>query len=409
MKKIIKASALVDVDKGKLVPEAVVVVEKGKIELVESGYDPVLCENDELIDLGDNYLLPGLINSHAHACFITDGRPFEEQLKMPHKVMMLVAEKNIYKALQSGVTTIRDCGDGHGVMYALRDAIEMGLIEGPRLFVSGEPLTVTGGHCHQLGGEVDGIDEIIKSIRQHFKGGADFIKLMGTGGGTPGTYPAFSSFSYEELKIAAEEAHRIDKTITAHVRGTPGIKQGVEAGLDHLEHVSFQNPDGHLYYDREVGNKIAEKGIYVTPTIQLFRDYFEETVRQKEAGNNSKEIMDQIDLFSRLWDTKLEIVHQMLRDGVKMTAGNDAGLPLTGFGYLWRELDAMVLAGMTPIQAIIAATKTAAEAMKIDNQIGSLTKGLAADIIAVKDNPIDDIKALSHVTFIMSNGEVRYG
>jgi len=285
VQKIIRAKGLVDVEQGRLIPDPCLVIEGDKIAaLGDHKAMPSLELGAEIFDFGDQYILPGLINSHAHPFMNSDGRPIMAFMQEDYEVWVLAAAKNVRTELMSGVTTIRDCGSPKGVMFGLRKAIEMGFTDGPRLFLSGQPLTMTGGHCDYFAHEVDGPQGMIEAVRLRCKEGADFIKIMATGGGTPGTYPCYASYAVEEIAAAVETAHRIEKRVGAHCRGTLGIRNAIEGGIDQIEHACFEQPDGSLKFDRRLADQMAEKNIYVTPTIQLYRDLLSAYTRKKEEG-----------------------------------------------------------------------------------------------------------------------------
>ena len=405
--KLIKTKGLVDVEHETILPHAFVLVEGDKISAVGSQKDLGSGETlGEVIDLSEKYVLPGLINSHAHLCMPADGKPLTDFHAETNEIWLLTAARNAHKALMSGVTTIRDCGDRNGLIFQLRSAIEKGLAEGPRIVLSGSYLTMTGGHAYQEGKEVDGVEEIIKAVRQSFKEGSDFIKVMATGGGTPGTYPEFASFSVPELSAAVETAHRIGKTVAAHCRGIPGICNAIEAGIDHIEHACFELPEFILQFDPEIADRIAASGIYVTPTIQLYRDMENNLIEKQEKAPLSKEDKQKLNIMSRCVEEKLRSLQGMLDAGVVCVAGDDAGLPLTPFDRFWLELDAMAAGGMTAMQAIVAATKTAATAMGRLDEIGSIAIGKQADIIAVEGDPGQDITVLVNPSFVMRAGRI---
>jgi imidazolonepropionase-like amidohydrolase len=282
---LIKTKGLVDVEHETILPNAFVLVEGDNISAVGSQKDLGSGEAPgDVVDLSDKYVLPGLINSHAHLCMPADGTPLAALSTETNEIWLLTAARNARKALMSGVTTVRDCGDRDGLIFQLRRAIEKGLTEGPRIVQSGSFITMTGGHAYQEGREVDGVEEIVKAVRQSFKEGADFIKVMATGGGTPGTYPEFASFSVPELSAAVETAHRIGKTVAAHCRGIPGICNAIEAGIDHIEHACFELPEFVLQFDPAIADRIAASGIYVTPTIQLYRDMVNDLIEKQEKA-----------------------------------------------------------------------------------------------------------------------------
>jgi imidazolonepropionase-like amidohydrolase len=404
---LIKTGGLVDVEHETILPNAFVLVEGDKISAV--GSQKTLGSGEalgEVIDLSDRYVLPGLINSHAHLCMPADGTPLTDFQTETNEIWLLTAARNAHKALMSGVTTVRDCGDRDGLVFQLRRAIEKGLAEGPRIIQSGSFITMTGGHAYQEGREVDGVEEMVKAVRRSFKEGSDFIKVMATGGGTPGTYPEFASFSVPELSAAVETAHRIGKTVAAHCRGIPGICNAIEAGVDHIEHACFELPEFVLQFDPIIADRIAASGIYVTPTIQLYRDMVNDLIEKQEIAPLSKEEEKKLNYMSRCVEEKLRSLQGMLDAGVVCVAGDDAGLPLTPFDRFWQELDAMEAGGMTAMQTMVAATKTAATAMGRLDEIGSIAVGKQADIIAVESDPCRDITALANPSFIMRAGRI---
>ena len=407
MRTLVKAKGLVDVNKGKVIQDPVVIVERDKITAVgsqEQGRPP--SRPHEVLDFHGKYILPGLINSHAHLTMISDGRPNPVWYQEPNEIFLLTAARNARLALMSGVTTVRDCGGRDGVMFALRKGIEMGLVEGPRLFLSGRPLTPTGGHaCHDHG-EVDGPDEMKRAVRHLFREGADFIKLMATGGGTLGTYPEYAYLDVEEIRTAVKVAHSIGKKVAAHCRGIPGMANCIEAGIDHMEHAEFQLPGMKYGFDPKLADKMAKTGMYVTPTIQLRRDSMRGLKLKKEAGTITPVEKKRLDNLPYELEQKYRQLRGLLKAGVRCVAGDDAGLPFTTVNQLWLELDAMVEGGMKPIQAIISATRTAAEAMERFGEIGSIEVGKQADLIVVDGDPTAKILALSKVLFVMKAGKV---
>lgn len=351
-------------------------VENGVITRVaEQGATP----RGRVIDLGDYTVLPGLINMHTHVVMPGDGTPFAEWMELPDELLLLQAHRNVLTALETGVTTIRDCG-GKGVLtFRLREAIRKGIVAGPRLVLSGRPLTITGGHCRYFGGEVDGPEEMRHAARQLLKEGADFIKIMASGGGTVGTYSQFPSFDVNELRAAIHEAHKIGKRASCHCIATESITNAVAAGTDHIEHCSFMAPDTSQQYDERIARRVADAGICVTPTLQVMAE------GKMAAGN-------------------LANVRHLHELGVPIVAGNDAGWARTGFGDFYRELELLVEAGLTPLEAIHAATGAAAEACQLAGTTGTISAGCAADFLAVRGDPLTDLKVLASPVVVIQSG-----
>ncbi len=406
--KIIKAKGLVDVEKETILQNPFVIIEEERItSLGRQSEMPAFDQEVEVLDLNDKFILPGLINCHAHICLPGTGTPMSDYTNYPYEIMVLCAANHARAELLSGVTMVRDCGGTGTLVQRIDDAVKQGKIEGPRIFNCGAMLTMTGGHAYNFGVEADGPDGIAKAAREQLKQGANFIKLMATGGGTPGTYPGHASYSAPELTAAVETAHRIDKTVATHCRGIPGIRNSLEAGVDFIEHACFELPDGRLEFDPSLADEIAKAGAIVVPTIRLYKDHvmnLEEKKKKNEEWTPESEKL--LELFPRSLEEKIKSLEGLLQAGVTCLAGNDAGLPNTDFGLLWQELEIMTEGGMTAMQAIISATKKAAEALGLDDEIGSIQEGKQADIIAVDGDPSVRITRLADVDFIMKAGRV---
>jgi imidazolonepropionase-like amidohydrolase len=407
MPTVIKAANLFDADQGRVIRDGFVMVSDETVRSWGSQDDlPPLPPDARVLSFPGQTLLPGLINCHAHLCVPSGGHPF--YLEQSDQMALLTAVRNIRTELIGGITTVRDCGDQNGVLFALRQSIAQGILDGPRLVLCGPPLTITGGHAHFLGGEADGTGGVVRAVRQRIAAGADFIKLIGTGGGTPGSRPAHASYSCEEVAAAVSAAHRADLPLTIHCRGIPGIVNAVQAGVDQIEHACFELKDGSLALDPALADDMARAGISVTPTIQLYRDAHAH-LKQKAAGEElSPAEKNRLDLLPALIEAKYTALRGFLSAGVTVVAGNDAGLPYTGFGGLWMELDSLTAGGMSAIQAIAAATATAARVIGLGDQIGSIQTGKQADLLVVDGNPTVDISALSRVRMVMQAGRVVF-
>ena len=404
---LIKTRGVVDVDREVIVENAWIktkastVVGWGKLSEM-----PAADDQTDIIDCGAQYVLPGLINSHVHLCLPSASKPFHTI--QSDEMALLLAVRNMQIELNSGVTTLRDCGDQNGVLFSLRKAITENILTGPRLLLCGPPLTRTGEHAHFLGGQADGPKGVVSVVLKRIEAGADFVKLIATGGSTPGTKPAFASYTVEEMIAAIDAAHQHGLPASAHCRGIPGIRNAIDAGVDQIEHACFELPDGSLKFDPDLADRMARSGIYVTPTIQLYRDARDFLECKQSAGNLTAEESDRLKIAPVVIAEKLRTLEELLKRGIKCVAGNDAGLPYTGFGQFWKELDVMTRGGMTPMQAIVSATKTAAEAMNLEDTIGSIRTGKQADLLVVEENPIEDIRALKKVRMVIKAGQVVY-
>ncbi len=380
-----------------------VTVESGMVTRVEASSAST---NSDMLDLGNHTLLPGLINMHAHTVLPGDGSSFEAWMENPDEILLLTAFANARTALFSGVTTIRDCGGKGTLMFRLRDAIRAGIVEGPRFILSGYPLTITGGHCRYFGGETDGVDGMRRSAREVLKQGADFVKIMASGGGTVGTYSQYPSFEVQELKAAIDEAHKVRKPASCHTIATESIVRALDAGTDHIEHCSFMAPDTNWRFDESIARRVVELGVYVTPTLQVMLDRLDALEAQSDSDTltPAEELMLAAAQISR--SNNIENIRRLREMGVKLVAGNDAGWRSTGFDDFYQELEYLAEAGMTPVEAIHAATGLAAEACRIDQSVGTVETGKVADLLVIDGDPSNDLDTLRRPAMIMQSGRV---
>ncbi len=405
MKSFITTAGLIDVDHETIIPDAYVAIDGEEIVAYGAQSEHTTPDaSTKRLDFPGQYILPGLINSHVHLCMPSKGVPIYHRQSKDNALENAV--ENLTLELQSGVTTVRDCGDLDGILLDLRRSVFNKPT--PQLVLCGPPLTASGGHAHFLGGVADGDKELRAAVEKWIDAGVDFIKLIATGGGTPDTHPAYASYTAADLSVAAETAHARGKTVSAHCRGIPGIENAVEACVDHIEHACFELPDGTLRFQESLAGKIAEAGIYVTPTIQLYRDAQIFLECRRETKDLTDQEKNKLAALPQIINEKYKALGGFLKAGVRCVAGNDAGLPYTGFGCLWQELAAMVDGGMTAIQAIMAATVTASQALGMTDRIGSIRQGKQADLLVVDGNPTVDISALSRVRMVMKAGRIVY-
>ncbi len=360
----------------------------------------------EMTALGDVTLMPGLINCHCHLTLSSSPNLLADYFGMSDELFMALAIKHAKEALMAGVTTLRDCGTKNNIVFAVRKAHEMGLIDAPRIWASGACLTSTGGHCYFFGVEVDNETEIKWAVRAQVKAGADFIKVMATGGGiTPGTNPRREQFSEAEMVALVNDAHRLGKRVSAHCHGTPGVRNATAARVDTIEHCSFMvdEPPG-LKYEPDVVAQIAERGIYVIPTTSTGYRMLEQVLR----GDIPR--TPQYEGFLANQQTRMENIGRLVTQGVRIASGSDAGVTGTYFGDFALDLELLVTtaAGFTPESALYTATATAADALG-RTDIGVLAPGKKADMIAVRGNPLEDIHALRKIEMVMQGGKKYVG
>lgn len=378
-----------------------VVIEEGRIAAVSQSRS-MAARDATIIDLSDQTCLPGLIDAHAHILIETDDYQVDH-LRRSSGYKALRGLKVAQEMLTAGWTTIRIVGDAD-VFYAhfdVRTAIEEGLFPGPRIHGAGHYLSITGGGGdlnflgpeHRVGADglvVDGTDEIRRAVREEVKYGSDWIKVLASGAMmSAGNDPTRAHFSPEELEAMVLEANRLGVHVAAHAHSAEGIKQAVRAGVRSIEHGTFM--------DDEAIRLMAERGVYLVPTIYVGDYYLEE-----QPASEAQAKMN--DLTRRYRAGHMDAIGRAIRAGVKVVVGTDyVGFPVRQ-GV--REFTRLVKAGLSPMQAIQAGTIVSAELLERSDELGSIEVEKLADIIAVRGNPLSDFAVLENVTFVMRGGDV---
>jgi imidazolonepropionase-like amidohydrolase len=355
---------------------------------------------DVVVDLGGMTVLPGLIDVHTHLTMNTDFDPYRELISTDAKEA-INGVVNARATLMAGFTSVRNVGAGGFTDVDLRDAINAGQVSGPHMLVSGPPLGITGGHCDEnllpiqyhvvADGVADGIAEVQHKVRQNIKYGVDLIKICATGGVlSKGDDPQASQYTLEEMQAIVADAHRLGRKVAAHAHGAQGILWATEAGVDSIEHGSYINDEAIA--------EMKKRGTYLVPTL-----YLEDWMLEK--GNLPAFYHQKMIDVSAV--AKSNIKHAM-QAGVKIALGTDAAVYPHGLNA--HELDVYVnQLGMAPLAALQSATLNAADLMGWSAKTGSLEAGKWADIIAVEKNPLDDVRVLQDVKFVMKAGVVYKG
>jgi imidazolonepropionase-like amidohydrolase len=346
-------------------------------------------------DLGDATLLPGLINMHTHLTLSGSLRVLDDALNDSYEIKMMRAVEHARQAIESGVTTIRDCGTLNSIVFAIREATRTGLIKGPHVWASGDVLTSTGGHCYFFGAECDSVDDVRRAVRRQVKAGADFVKVMATGGGlTPNTFPAQPQFDREAMVALVDDSARLGRYVSAHCHGTPGIYNAIAANVRTIEHCSFMTPTG-ITYEQEATDKIVAQGIYICPTLGAGGRMLEHFRREGLQHPMLASV-----------DARYENMRRMVASGVQFVSGNDAGVPLSGFDDFQLDLELLVeQIGFSSAEAIRTATGKAAEAIG-SSEFGTLQPGKRADVLAVRGDALGDIGALRDIALVLKSGQV---
>ena len=402
---IIRASRLIDGTDALSIDRPTVVVHRGVIDAIYAGSAPRgnwPAETPEL-DLAGHTLLPGLIDAHVHLVLPGDGTPFEDSVREPDGVLLATAIRNAQIALRAGITTLRDCGGMRDTTLELRRAQRLGYAVIPRLRLCRCPITITGGHCWYFGGEADGPEEMRRFVRRLVKAGVDYIKIMGSGGGTLGTYSSRPSYTIEELSAAVEEAHRLDRRVAIHCTCAQATRNAIAAGADHIEHAMFLvDEEGHQRFEADVADAVAQRDAAVTSTLCVGH-FLVEALSAREGTPDARAAVAR---WRRMNDSNADHVRRMRQAGVRYVAGTDAGWRFTPFDGLVTELELLRQTGASAGDAIVAATSAAAAAMGIAGEVGTLRAGLQADMIAVTGDPLEDLSVLRHPAMVMLGGAV---
>lgn len=358
-----------------------IVVEDGIIKTIGNVTDESVFKDSDSVDLLGKYVMPGLIDCHVHIAYDASANPEAILHTFSQTDFTILAIQNLEKLLKGGVTYIREVGDVYGLALGLKKYIQDGSIKGPGMYCSNKIITMTGGHGHQVGREADGVDEVRKAVREQLKAGADLIKIISTGGVmTPGVDVNAYQFNTDELKAAAEEAHKAGRKICTHCHGTQGIKNSVMAGIDSIEHATI--------LDEEAVDMMAKAGTYMVPTLSAV--YY--IVENGKAAGIPEFIVDKAKQVVETHSKGLEMAY---RAGVPIAMGTDAGTPFNRHGVSSAfELELMEKAGMDAMDVIKASTKSAAELIGIESAYGTLEPGKFADFIVLSENPLDNIKTI---------------
>jgi len=379
--------------RGGVIRDGVVVVDGERV----TGVGTVIPAGAKVVDLRPLTAIPGLLDMHTHMSFYWDRspgtRPWTQLGTLSPAVTAFLAQENARKTLDCGVTTVRDLGSWQYLDIAMRDLIRRGAMTGPRMFVSGYGLYIAST-ASKIGrvvepGEANGVADVQRVAREQIAAGADWIKMYGSTGSDQDV-TGFQTFSFEEMKAAADVAHRAGKKIAIHSYGPDGARDAVRAGADSVEHATDMD-------DATIAEMAKSNTVYV-PTVDHNRYYID---HREEFGYDQK-VVDRLDDYIK---RNLETLRRAVRAGVKIAMGSDA--VFTGFGENTRELEWFVKAGMTPAQALAAATTTPAALLGQEKDLGAIAPGTFADIVAVEGDPLRDVQSIIRgVRWVMKGGVV---
>jgi imidazolonepropionase-like amidohydrolase len=384
--------------RGKVISNAVILVKADRIVAVGPEKEVVIPAGAEILDLRAFTAIPGLIDAHTHMTFYWDkaagSNPWQQLGTLGPAVTVFLAQENARKALETGVTTVRDLGSSDNMDLAMRALINRGAMHGPRMFVAGNGLHISSSP-YKAGavpdpGQCDGVAEVQRVARQQLAAGADWIKMYGSTGSDKDV-TGFQTFGYEEMKAAADVAHHAGKRIAIHSYGPDGARDAVRAGTNTVEHA--------IDLDDATLAAMAKQGTIYVPTVEHNRYYI---AHRAEYGYDSTVVAG----LNQYVASNFATLQRAVKAHVKIAMGSDA--VFTGFGENTRELAWFVKAGMSPAQALRTATVTGAEMLGMESSLGALAPGYYADIVAVEGDPLRDIQVvIEHVKWVMKAGRVE--
>lgn len=388
--------SVVNLDGGPPLRDAIVLIEGEKIVAIGKSGEVDVSPDAERVDVGGTWLVPGLMNMHVHLGLKLPGKMTAELANETEGELTLRMAQSARESLQAGVTTIRLPGDDRHGDLALKKAIERGQAHGPRIFSAGESLIITGGHGSEHGIEYnDGPYELMKAARREISAGASWVKILISGGiATDGGDISKALMTPEEINAVIDAAHRFGAKVAAHSGSPQATSIAVDAGIDSIEHGYF--------LDRPTLRKMKKAGTWLVPTIVVSQPA---TAPFFEKIGSPQWYLDRRDSVGKLHWTALQTA---IEEGVNIALGTDQlpSEPNDGTTATAREAQYYVEAGMTPLQALRAATIEPARMLGSDGDTGSLEVGKYADIVAVDGDPTEDIKSLRNIRFVMKGGKV---
>lgn len=390
------------------IEHATIAIEHGRVKAVHAGYVDAaamgLPADARIVDLSESFVMPGFIDLHVH---LSDYGGRDGVVRKPDAYAALVGVQNAQTTLMAGFTSVRDLGSVGYTMFALRDAIKEGLVPGPKILASGDPVSPTDGHADNHGyredvmaalrprGLCDGADDCRRVVREAVRRGADVIKVMASGGTLDESdAPTDQQFTDEELKAIADTAHALGRKVTAHAHGKGSIDACIRAGFDSIEH--------GMWADEETLKTMKARGVWLVPTVYPI-DYVGDTPEKVRAGPFRNLPPVSLAKVIALGSQPKKLARQAHALGVKIALGTDAGV--YPHGQNANEFIEYVNAGMTPMESLVAGTSDAALASGMKN-VGRLEPGMAADIVALAESPLKNIRTVLDVRFVMRDGIV---
>ncbi|MCX5724269.1 MAG: amidohydrolase family protein [Nitrospirae bacterium] len=365
---------------GRTIERATVIIRGANIAAVGPDRDLPIPRGATKIDGRGLTLLPGLIDCHVHFCLGAEPDVVEAIAQETPALTLLKSSQAARQTLEAGITTVRDVGSRDHSIFTLKQAIETGLVPGPRIVGAGLAICMIGGHARFIGQEVQGVRQVRSAVRAQIAAGAGVIKVIASGGVlTPGTSPDEAQMTVAELQAAVQEAQRAGRKVAAHAHGSSGMKNAIQAGVHSIEHATLM--------DEEAAGLMKQQGVFMVPTLSALAT----TAACRLGCGVPDSARDKAKAMTKRHAVSFK---NALRDGIQIAMGTDAGTPFNFHGENAQELERMVAFGMSPMQAILAATSAAAHLIGIQHQVGTIEKGKLADLLLFEGHPLRHIEQL---------------
>ena len=383
---------------GHAIARATIIVRDGKIHAAGPSRTISIPRGATRFDGRGLTVLPGLIDCHVHLCLGAEPDVVNAVEQETPTVTLLKASQMARQTLEAGVTTVRDLGSRDHSIFALKEAIDKGLTAGPRIIGAGLAICMIGGHARFIGQEVEGVEQVRKTVREQIDAGAEVIKVIASGGVlTPGTSPDQAQLTMDELRAAVDEAKRAGRKVAAHAHGSSGMKNAVRAGVHSIEHATLM--------DEEAADLLDQHGVYIVPTLSALAT----TAACGRGCGIPESARDKAKSMTKRHQASFKRAY---RRGLLIAMGTDAGTPFNYHGENAQELERMVALGMSEMEAIMASTSAAARLIGIQDKVGTIERGKEADLIVINGNPLRKVELLrdrSRIVGVMKAGRFVAG
>lgn len=396
---LLEGGTLIDGTGAPPLPDSYVVIRDGTILAVGQGKaDLPRLDGCTSLDTRGLVIMPGFIDAHVHLTNSAGDDPVADMLAADDEQLLRRSAANAESALRSGLTTLRDCGGRHGVALVLRNAIAGGQVAGPRIIGCGMPVTTPEGHCYWMGLTAAGVEAVRRAAASQFDAGADFIKVMASGGNaTPTTDPSSPQYSVDELHAVVDVAHARGRAVAAHAHSAESVRRAVAAGIDTIEHCSWLAPQGDGY-DSALVELMAARGTVVSPAVTYSVRTPVEEAFQDPAQRERRRRMQAI---------RYRTGRLMHDAGLRFIFGTDAGARRTRFEEWPLAIPVLVERfGFTPMEVVLAGTSESARALGVSDQVGTVVPGKRADLIGLRGDPLSDLTAYRQVALVIHDGKI---